>query len=70
MDGANLSFLCPITKCGIDSGFDVDNDSRVTIAEELVRIACPHCGQTHEFHMYSSFGRLNEPPEQDKPRPA
>lgn len=62
----NLGFLCPITKRGIDSGFDLDDASRTVAADELVRINCPHCGKTHEFHMYSCFGRLNEKPEEDK----
>ena len=64
--GFNLSFLCPITKRGIDSGFDLDNASRSVVADELVRIICPHCGETHQFRMHSSFGRLNEQPEEDK----
>lgn len=66
MNNTNLVFLCPITKRGIDSGFDSDNVSRVHLEEEAVRVKCPHCGNTHEFRMSDSFGRLNERPEEDK----
>jgi hypothetical protein len=65
MDSANLAFLCPVTKRGIDSGFDADDTSRSVTAEEKVLIVCPHCGDRHEFHMFSTFGRLNEDPEDD-----
>jgi len=66
MDSTNLGFLCPVTKRGIDSGFDADNASRFNVAEEKVEIACPHCGTSHVFYMFNAFGRLNENPEDDK----
>ena len=69
MNSPNLGFLCPVTKCGIDSGFDADNESRISLAAETVSLDCPHCGSTHRFRMSSSFGRLNERPELDKPVP-
>jgi hypothetical protein len=65
MDSTNLSFLCPITKRGIDSGFDADNASRFGAAEEKVEIACPHCGTSHEFYMFNAFGQINDNPEDD-----
>jgi hypothetical protein len=66
MDSANLGFLCPITKRGIDSGFDSDNVSRIRMENSSVRIKCPHCGHAHEFLISDSYGRLNERPEEDK----
>jgi hypothetical protein len=65
-DSTNLGFLCSVTKRGIDSGFDADDITRSVMAEERVQIVCPHCGNTHAFHMFNTFGRLDENPENDK----
>jgi hypothetical protein len=66
MNNTNLVFLCPMTKRGIDSGFDSDNVSRIHLEEKAVRVKCPHCSNSHEFRMSDSFGRLNERLEEDK----
>jgi hypothetical protein len=68
MSSNNLVFLCPLTKRGIDSGFDSDNVSRSRMKKASVRLKCPHCGNRHEFAMGDSFGRINERPEDDTAR--
>ena len=62
MNNTNLVFLCPITKRGIDSGFDSDNVSRIHMEEEAVRMRCPHCGNTHEFRMSDSIWAAQRTP--------
>jgi len=50
-----LIFLCPRTRKAIDAGIAVDDRSRSTLFENPVTVACPHCGEVHEFRMRQSY---------------
>jgi hypothetical protein len=50
-----LIFLCPRTRKAIDGGIEVDDRSRSTLFDNPVTVACPHCGEAHEFRMRQSY---------------
>jgi phosphoglycerate dehydrogenase-like enzyme len=44
-----------------------DGGWQTSIGREIDgKIACPHCGASHEFYIFNAFGRMNENPEDDK----
>ncbi len=46
-----LRFVCPKTGLTIDVGIESELQTFLRIRGNRLRIACPHCGQAHEWRV-------------------
>jgi hypothetical protein len=57
---STLFFRCPKTRNELDSRIELDPNSVIAILTHKVQIACPHCEETHEYHVRDGY--LKSPP--------
>jgi endogenous inhibitor of DNA gyrase (YacG/DUF329 family) len=46
-----LYFVCPTTGRTVDVGIETELQTLLQIRSQHLRIACPHCEQTHEWRV-------------------
>jgi len=46
---SDVHFHCPTHERDIDSGIDVDDETRRRLRLNLVHVPCPWCGRLHRF---------------------
>jgi len=46
-----LTFVCPNTGRDIDAGIETELHTLLRIKSESIRIACPVCGERHEWRV-------------------
>jgi len=49
-----LTFRCPRTGQAIDTGIEADTDTLSQIRLFKLRLACPDCGQAHDYNVHEA----------------
>lgn len=50
----DLKVSCPTTGKQIGGGIEIDEKTLNRIRPYLLRVACPHCGKTHELALHDA----------------